>query len=756
MKHFLCLLLLSFSVAIEAQTTRRITLEFNKEDFELKKEELASSINSMKHAIVYDTDYDSPALPYVCIIYLVGKDEKYIGNSYSTQSELFGNDVIIASNPKCTSFNSHVETDWLHKSDKTEQHSPQKVHYTGTHYLGEYKYLTFLICPFEYKPKEKLLFLNTKIDIDIELSESNEENIESIAVPKRSALDQITKMVINPEDADVLYQTEFLRNSPSDTLYHYLIVTVDSLKSEYQRLADWKTAKGCRAHIVTIEEINNAYGTDTCFVRIKKMIQNYYNRSNWDLQYVLLGGTTNLLPTLKCYSENVFADHVEYPTDGACDMYYSCLTDIEWDKNHNGVYGELTDTVDLTQYFSVSRLSTQNVYETQNIVNRILKYEQSPDTIGWKNEILLCGNVLDSYTTENNKIVSDSQRKCERIFSDYISPTGWNGTRFRFYDTDTDHPNAENYDVIADNLQNELSKGYSFTHICTHGELSRLLMEDSFYYHTFYVDTLHAPRYTLVMTNACQTNNIEWPSLFLGGAFMNSINAGFIGYYGCSENSITYAGLGPGEYFCGEAWNKLLSGTYHLGDAVRESKNTYFSSVCNGYSNDRWLYLYMNPLCDPELTIYTKTPIPVPHLQIAHRYYDLSISYQMNTKICITSRFDQGNSYYLLYNYMGPHTFSLQPNEYLVTVTYPNSVPYRTIFSNVVYLQNESLENNLNVDAEQVVIGSNVASNRSQGPVTVENGSSAISTRDGTTIHNDFEVKMGASLEITTNTSDLF
>ena len=110
----------------------------------------------------------------------------------------------------------------------------------------------------------------------------------------------------------------------------------------------------------------------------------------------------------------------------------------------------------------------------------------------------------------------------------------------------------------------------------------------------------------------------------------------------------------------------------------------------------------------------------------------------------------------LLYNYMGPHTFSLQPNEYLVTVTYPNSVPYRTIFSNVVYLQNESLENNLNVDAEQVVIGSNVASNRSQGPVTVENGSSAISTSDGTTIHNDFEVKMGASLEITTNTSDLF
>ena len=48
-------------------------------------------------------------------------------------------------------------------------------------------------------------------------------------------------------------------------------------------------------------------------------------------------------------------------------------------------------------------------------------------------------------------------------------------------------------------------------------------------------------------------------------------------------------------------------------------------------------------------------------------------------------------------------------------------------------------------------LGSNVVSDRDQGPVVVENGSSVISSRYGVTINGDFEVKSGAALEITAN-----
>ena len=48
-------------------------------------------------------------------------------------------------------------------------------------------------------------------------------------------------------------------------------------------------------------------------------------------------------------------------------------------------------------------------------------------------------------------------------------------------------------------------------------------------------------------------------------------------------------------------------------------------------------------------------------------------------------------------------------------------------------------------------IGSDVASDRPNGAVSVENGSSIIKSANGVTIANDFEVKLGAALEIKTN-----
>ena len=95
--------------------------------------------------------------------------------------------------------------------------------------------------------------------------------------------------------------------------------------------------------------------------------------------------------------------------------------------------------------------------------------------------------------------------------------------------------------------------------------------------------------------------------------------------------------------------------------------------------------------------------------------------------------------------------FALLLTSFVSFVTRPNCFPYRTIFGNEVCLQNEQLSNNLNVLAEKVNIGSNVNPIRPQGPVVVENGSSTISAEFGTTIYSDFEVKLGASLEINGN-----
>ena len=86
----------------------------------------------------------------------------------------------------------------------------------------------------------------------------------------------------------------------------------------------------------------------------------------------------------------------------------------------------------------------------------------------------------------------------------------------------------------------------------------------------------------------------------------------------------------------------------------------------------------------------------------------------------------------------------------MVCITLPQKVPFRSIIGSSVYLQNESLSDNLNVTPDYTYIGSHVKNDRDEGPVFVENWSSTIETRYGATIDGNFEVRLGASLEIST------
>ena len=84
-------------------------------------------------------------------------------------------------------------------------------------------------------------------------------------------------------------------------------------------------------------------------------------------------------------------------------------------------------------------------------------------------------------------------------------------------------------------------------------------------------------------------------------------------------------------------------------------------------------------------------------------------------------------------------------------MTSPNRIAYQAIHGGEVKLQNEVLDNNMDVIASEIIIGSNVAVDREQGPVSLENGYSILSSGFGTTIYNDFEVKLGATSEINTH-----
>jgi hypothetical protein len=434
---------------------------------------------------------------------------------------------------------------------------------------------------------------------------------------------------------------------------------------------------------------------------------------------------------------------------------------MDWDKHHtNGLYGEIEDSVDLLQSFAISRLPVGTSLEARNVVSKIIEYERNPDISGWKNEFLMCGVKTKFYSMDSNgNLISDSQISSEAMYSQYV-PTGWNGSKYRFYDTCTDNPNGSNYDVTKDNLQFELSKGYAFVNVNTHGNILNWSMEDSISPYSFSkAQTLVSPRYSIVFTQACHTNNINYP-ISLGSCFVNNPDCGVLAYYGSSNLGIGAlgGGIGPGEIYSGEVITSILSNQHQLGKAIRTSKNNHVTAGnINTYNSERWNILYMLHLGDPEMPVYDTIPQRFNYLSMSHFNNHFSFSFGYNSyQVCAMSRHDNGSSYYETRSGYGVMTFSPSTDESLVCLTSQNHIPYRTIFGSSVKLQNETLSDCLNVTAETTIIGSNVDSNREQGPVIVKNGDSVISSRYGTTVYNDFEVKLGASLEINTNYNDTY
>ena len=196
----------------------------------------------------------------------------------------------------------------------------------------------------------------------------------------------------------------------------------------------------------------------------------------------------------------------------------------------------------------------------------------------------------------------------------------------------------------------------------------------------------------------------------------------------------------------------LFSSQSSMGYAVRTAKMHYLSSL-GTYNEYRWHHLFMNLLGEPEASIYTENPSSFNNMLLSLDGNRLTITpgvERFNT--CIMSRFDGGESYYLSQmGYPSSISYHYPQTECTVCISHSNYIPFRTIFGQTVFLQNESLENNMNVVSKYTVIGRNVDAARDEGPVKVENGKTVILSKNGVTIENCFEVLPGASFEIRTN-----
>lgn len=719
-----------------------ISFDVNKFDITLDNKGLLHIISKDNDEQYWFSDKCAPALPFLSYNY--GINEPYIYNikNIKKQKHLIDSCVIIASNPVPIPTNGVTSSkfDKHNVNYESKMYPENTIKISGSSNWSDFTILHMTVCPFEYDARTGELFFIDKISVNLEINNNSSTHLPSYKCPAP------IKAITSYTDKDYHYKSPKYNNSDIKADLDYLIITNNQLKASFEPLLEWKKIKGLQSEIITVEEISDKYPwLSSTPMQIKSYLYDKY--INEGLKYVLLGGDDKIVPTLKCYCN---ANDIKYDTMPV-DLFYSCFDgSFDWDGNNNGIFGEKDDNINLTSSIYVSRVPTRDNESTSQYVKKLLEYEKNPR---WNNNILMAGEKL--YVDYKNNH-SDAEMQAEKLYT-HIKAL-WNGTRFRLFDCCSDfESNMSNECLIQ-----QLSKGYSFIDMITHGT------QTTWSFNQFTYDKNKANKqenigHSIILTSACNTNAFDSPydaphTAFcndpcLSESFLRSYQSGIIAYWGSSRENWTYGNetdkLAPslvfekpfyeflfGDQIKNKNFAKLITLAKMATIQLAEENPTY-----------RWLQYSMNPIGDPEMSLYTTIPKQLPEISII--YNDNSVLIDTGTencKICIMGQNDSGNSYYKVFNNSSSVELFDIPDIVSVCITKQNYIPKHFTLT---LIQDLTINENINISSNIVRIGSNVNPTKSTGNVNIINGNVVIEV-DTIEIENGFEVSKGASVQLLT------
>lgn len=727
MKNILLFAFLLTPFLCLSQSVKDIYITFDNNDFNLVQSDTTYRIESDKYILLYDSDTTKPAVPYILVNVLIGQNSLYSHFQESSTCHTFANSIILCNNKSegPTSYSSLFpnKAGIQNYNSLNLMNSNENTIFAGCYTMNGYNYVSFYVYPFEYDVMTHNLYLKDQIQISIFTVVAQNPNNNYVGELQQNA---VRKFIFNPDDIDSLYNYT-IQNYNTE----YLIITCDSMKSIFQTLANWKIEKGIKTKLVTVESIDSLYSDNLLQHKIKRYIKSLYESTNKCLKYVLIGGGTNVVPSVKTWMI-LNSELSEPPTD----YYYSCLKDIEWDTNHDDKAGEVEDSIDIYPQLIVSRLVARNIQDAEVLVNRTLEYETNPKTANWNNEILMCGNHYGS----NN--YTDVYYNALNLYSSSIEPY-WNGNRILFYNSYTDFEGGANFDFTPENFQSVLAKGYTFVELDTHGS-NKDLMTETYYYNISRVPSQVINQYTNFVTTSCTTNSFDVDTC-LSYELMRNPNCNIISYMGSSR-----AGWQTESYYYAKKYYQyLLSGSTHkIGDAFYDMK-VFYSNYSHNKNKYRWLLLSLNLLGDPELDVYLERPQSFTNVtcQIINDSLVLNTGVD-SCKICVMSTKDFGNTYYEVHDNCRNVVFN-NIDDITICISKSGYIPYRKRLIKDNFIQNEIINKNTSIRGGYIQIGRNVTSTKPEGPVEINNNSNvSIESTNGVWIKNSFEVKIGSTLTI--------
>lgn len=672
---FLLLLCSVFQMTAETQS---FTFSFNESDFTITQAD-NDSLNILSSTIpILLPEESEPCIPSISKRIAIGNHESISEYTVSFNKRLLRTGVKLNNAPQVLPTNVPVSEFPKQRGGYDSKIYPDSnCVIAGSYNFAGFNVINFKACPFQYDDVTGNLYFIDSMTLNVEIAPSRRNMAPSRAV-RPDQLEMLRSYIENKDAIDNMSMPMAVSSNNDAELIEYVIITSEELKSTFQPLAEWKRKKGVRSKIITIEEIEQNYTGEALQMKIKSCLMDMFNENF--LQFVLLGGDVQIVPTQPCYVLTHTQININDPKTYSCkdipaDVYYSTLGDVDWDTNSDGFYGEPgVDKVDIMPVLYVTRAPVRNVSEAKIFVDKIIEYEQSPKI---NYELLHAGAKLDDRIT--GEAVSDL------IFNAVVVNKIRLG-RQKFFDTNT----TSGLPFNDKNFASELSKGYMCVEAFAHGSYWRMIDDNvTVLFTRDLAAKLVNPKHTLFTTTACLTNAFDQPETTyssnpcISEALFRNPQSGIIGYLGSSRYG-WYNGTHTLTFSFGyeyDFYNRLLHDMEkptinHFGALINFIKHSFMNaeaSYNSAYFLYRWLHYSINGIGDPETPLYnsyprTNTIAYIDTTEVGKLYVNAGFD---DALICVSSK--NGNRFYETYN--GEHTFETGLGTFDVWITKQNYIP---------------------------------------------------------------------------------
>lgn len=378
--------------------------------------------------------------------------------------------------------------------------------------------------------------------------------------------------------------------------FDYLIITSSALAGSYEPLARWRTRRGLRTVIQTVEWIGaNAPGAD-----LPERVRNYI-KACWlycGAGYVLLGGDADIIPVRQVHYMDYWVPGNLVPSD----IYYSDIVDTSfasgfwgygYNANNNLRFGELPgncgqdDGVDQTPDIFLGRAPVSDAAQARAFVAKVLAYEQNPPPGFAESALLLADGNFAWFTEQADQILA--------------SAAPWVQSREMYNPVSGGYYSGDELLTPA-NAVARLGQGFHVVYHFDHGGIYSLAMARDHssagggWIYRPSVDALaNAGRASIVITPACSPNAFDYSSI--SESFLNNPMGGAAAFIGNTRVGWT------SQY---PQFNRFFQALY--GQGIHSLGSVFAEMLSAGNEYGRYS---LNLLGDPAMQVYTREPLPL-------------------------------------------------------------------------------------------------------------------------------------------------